>query len=75
METIIVAAKMTKGKSLKKPVKYKVTNIINSDEITPAKGVFAPASALTTVRDKLPVTGKAVVKPALILARPNAMSS
>ncbi len=45
------------------------------EDRTPAIGVFAPASALTTVRDKLPETAKPEFMPAAILAKPRAISS
>ena len=64
----MVAAKTASGKSWKNPVKYKLTITITMEENTPAIGVFAPASALTTVRDKLPVTGQEELTPAPKLA-------
>ena len=60
---------------LKEAGKNRLTTTINKEDNTPAKGVLAPASALTTVRDRLPVTGKAELIPALILATPSAISS
>ena len=48
---------------------------MNKDDKTPAIGVFAPASALTTVRDKLPETGNPAFIPAAMLAKPSAISS
>ena len=72
---MMVALKTASGNSRNALVKYMLTTIINNDDRTPAIGVFAPASALTTVRDKLPVTGNAEDKPAPILASPNAISS
>src|SRR5690606_29435908 len=75
METIIVAARMVSGKSSKKLVKNRLTIIRDNEDSTPAIGLLAPASALTTVRDKLPVTANAELIPALILATTSAIRS
>ena len=75
METKIVAANTVRGRVSKIPVKYKQTKIIVREERTPEIGVFAPASLLTTVRDKLPETANPIFIPAAILAKPRAISS
>ena len=72
IETIIVAARIESGSKANSSVKYKLTITMRIEEITPAIGVLAPASALTTVRDRLPDTGKAELIPAPKLARPSA---
>lgn len=74
IKIIMVTAKHHR-KMLKKPVKYKLTPTINTEENTSAQGVFASTSGLTTVPNQLPVTGKAELNPARILAKPKVMSS
>ena len=72
---MMVAASIANGSSLNTPVKYKLTTTIKIEDKTPAIGVLAPASALTTVRERLPVTGNEALTPALIFANPSAISS
>src|SRR5210317_429334 len=73
--TMTVAARTALGKNSNNGVKNKAVSAIMTAVMTPAKGVLAPASKLTTEREKPPVTGNPPETAEAILAEPRATSS
>ncbi len=73
--TMMVAARVARGRWVSRGVSSSVAPPMPSAVKAPAAGVAAPASALTTEREKPPVTGMPPEKAAPRLAVPSPASS
>ncbi len=73
--TTMVAASVACGRKYSAGVRKSEASVMPMAVNTPAAGVCAPASKLTTERANPPVTGKPPVKAAPRLLAPNATSS
>mmetsp|Transcript_13132 Transcript_13132/g.50230 ORF Transcript_13132/g.50230 Transcript_13132/m.50230 type:complete len:436 (-) Transcript_13132:692-1999(-) len=72
---MIMLPRVTSGRYSKSPVRNTTTMMRMRDEIIPASGVLAPASALTEVRLKPPVVEKELKKAPTKLPTPRPTSS
>ena len=73
--TSIIDASATFGNQYNSGVKSKATEAINKAVSKPAPGVAAPASKLTTEREKPPHTGKPPENDTAIFAAPKPTNS
>ena len=71
----IIAPRAACGTRVNSPVNHRATTPIASPASRPVMGVRAPASKLTVVREKLPVTAKLPDRPLVTLASPRPSNS